>query len=78
MNTDEKKALIGVLLKTPPGEREDIIRKLPKEDITSLLSLLDEKEGRLKEMLAAVEENSKMLKAGIEQIASYTRARGTA
>ena len=78
MNRDEGKALIELLTNTPPGEREDIIRKLTKDETESLLSLLDEKEERLKEMLAAVEDNSKMLRAGLEQIASYVKAKGNA
>ena len=78
MNRDEGKALIELLTNTPPGEREDIIRKLTKEETESLLSLLDEKEERLKKMLAAVEDNSKMLRAGLEQIASYVKAKGNA
>ena len=78
MNTDERKALIEVLTQTPPEEREALIKKLPREEIESLLALLEEKEGRLKEMLAAVEANSEILKAGLEQVASYVRTKGNA
>ena len=78
MNTDERKALIEVLTQTPPEEREALIKKLPREEIESLLTLLEEKEGRLKEMLAAVEANYEILKAGLEQVASYVRTKGNA